>query len=103
MAVSSGRHTAAMVHMVTGRPTVAVLPFVNMSGDPGQKYFSDGITQDIVSRLSKYRWLNVLARNTTFAYKGLAVDLQRIASDLHAHYVVSGSVRRAGTRIRVAA
>lgn len=89
--------------VATGRPTVAVLPFVNMSGDPGQAYFSDGITQDIISRLSKYRWLNVLARNTTIAYKGLAVDLQRIASDLHAHYVVSGSVQRAGTRIRVTA
>ena len=109
VAGNSGRHTAArqppaaMPHMATGRPTVAILPFVNMSGDPGQEYFSDGITQDIVSRLSKYRWLNVLARNTTFAYKGLAVDIQRIAGDLHAHYVVSGSVRRAGTRIRVTA
>lgn len=106
---NSGRHAAAirppaeMPHLATGRPTIAILPFVNMSGDPGQEYFSDGITQDIVSRLSKYRWLNVLARNTTFAYKGRAVDIQRIAADLHAHYVVSGSVRRAGNRIRVTA
>lgn len=103
VAGNPARHTAAIPHLATGRPTVAILPFVNMSGDPGQEYFSDGITQDIVSRLSRYHWLNVLARNTTFAYKGRAVDIQRIAGDLHAHYVVTGSVRRAGNRIRVAA
>ena len=89
--------------MAEGRPTIAVLPFVNMSGDPGQEYFSDGITQDIVTRLSKYHWLNVVARNTTLAYKGLTIDVRRTARDLRAHYVVAGSVRRAGTRIRVTA
>ena len=89
--------------IAAGRPTVAVLPFANMSGDPGQEYFSDGITQDIVTRLSRYHWLNVVARNTTLAYKGLAVDVRRIADDLRAHYVVAGSVRRSGTRIRVTA
>lgn len=88
-------------HMATGRPTVAVLPLVNMSGDPGQEYFSDGITQDIITRLSRYHWLNVLARNTTLAYKGQTADIQRTARDLRAHYVVTGSVRRSNTRIRV--
>jgi TolB-like protein/Tfp pilus assembly protein PilF len=89
--------------VAAGRPTVAVLPFLNMSGDPGQEYFSDGITQDIVTRLSRYHWLNVVARNTTFAYKGSGVNIRRVAEDLHAHYVVAGSVRRSGTRIRVTA
>lgn len=90
-------------HMAAGRPTVAVLPFVNMSGDPGQEYFSDGITQDIITRLSRYHWLNVVARNTTFAYKGLAIDVRRTAQELHVHYMVTGSVRRSSTRIRVTA
>lgn len=90
-------------HMTTGRPTVAVLPFVNMSGDPGQEYFSDGITQDIITRLSRYHWLNVLARNTTLAYKGQTADVKRTAKDLRAHYVVTGNVRRSSTRIRVTA
>ena len=90
-------------HMTTGRPTVAVLPFVNMSGDPGQEYFSDGITQDIITRLSRYHWLNILARNTTLPYKDQTADVNRTAKDLRAHYVVTGNVRRTSTRIRVTA
>lgn len=86
-----------------GRPSIAVLPFVNMSDDASQDYFSDGITQDIISRLSRYRWLHVLARNTTQGYKGLSLDARRIATDLRVHYLVAGSVRRAGNRIRVTA
>ncbi len=86
-----------------GRPSIAVLPFVNMSDDAAQDYFSDGITQDIITRLSRYRWLHVLARNTTQAYKGLSLDARRIATDLRVSYLVAGSVRRSGSRIRVTA
>ena len=86
-----------------GRPSIAVLPFVNMSEDAAQDYFSDGITQDIITRLSRYRWLHVLARNTTQAYKGLSLDAHRIATDLRVSYLVAGSVRRSGNRIRVTA
>ena len=86
-----------------GRPSVAVLPFVNMSEEASQDYFSDGITQDIITRLSRYRWLHVVARNTTQAYKGLSLDARRIATDLRVSYLVAGSVRRSGNRIRVTA
>ena len=86
-----------------GRPSVAVLPFVNMSDDAAQDYFSDGITQDIITRLSRYRWLQVLARNTTQSYKGLSLDARSIATELRVGYLVAGSVRRAGDRIRVTA
>lgn len=86
-----------------GRPSIAVLPFMNMSEDAAQDYFSDGITQDIITRLSRYRWLHVLARNTTQGYKGLSLDTRRIATDLHVSYLVAGSVRRSSNRIRVTA
>ena len=85
------------------KPTIAVLPFDNMSGDPEQEYFSDGITEDIITALSKHRWLAVVARNTSFGYKGQPVDIRRLAGELGADYVVEGSVRRAGNRIRVTA
>jgi TolB-like protein/Tfp pilus assembly protein PilF len=85
------------------RPTIAVLPFVNMSGDADQEYFSDAITQDIITNLSKHRWLDVIARNTSFGYKGKDVDALQLADDLGANYVVEGSVRRSGNRIRVTA
>lgn len=84
-------------------PTIAVLPFVNQSGDAGQEYFSDAVTQDIINGLSRHRWLTVLARNTTFGYRNLRIDARRLGSDLGAEYVVEGSVRRAGSRLRVAA
>ena len=83
------------------RPTVAVLPFVNLSGDPEQEYFSDAVSQDIISQLSRHRWLNVLARNTTFGYRDRAAEAGQVARELGARYVVTGSVRRAGGRIRV--
>ena len=85
------------------RPTIAVLPFANMSGDSGQEYFSDAITQDIITHLSKHRWLDVVARNTSFGYKGTSVDVRQVARDLGVSYVVEGSVRRSGNRIRVTA
>jgi len=87
----------------TKRPTVAVLPFANLSSEADQEYLSDGITADIITLLSKHRWLNVVARNTTFGYKGKAPDLQELARDLDASYVVEGSVQRAGERVRISA
>jgi TolB-like protein/DNA-binding winged helix-turn-helix (wHTH) protein/Tfp pilus assembly protein PilF len=83
------------------RPTIAVLPFTNLSGQDEQEYFSDAITQDVISQLSRHRWLNVLGRNATFGYKGATVELRQIARELAADYLVAGSVRRAGERIRV--
>lgn len=84
-------------------PVIAVLPFSNLSGDPEQEYFSDAISQDIITHLGKHRWLGVIARNTTFGYKGKAVDIRQLSSELGASYVVEGTVRRAGNRIRVTA
>jgi adenylate cyclase len=83
------------------RPTVAVLPFANMSGDPGQQYFSDAVTQDIISQLSKHRWLNVLARNATFGYRDRSPDPRQMAAELGAQYVITGSVHRLSDRVRV--
>jgi len=85
------------------KPSIAVLPFDNMSGDPEQEYFSDGLTEDIITALSKHHWLEVVARNTTFAYKGQSSDIRQLAEAIGADYVVEGSVRRAGQRIRVTA
>ncbi|MCA1408519.1 adenylate/guanylate cyclase domain-containing protein [Ensifer sp. IC3342] len=85
------------------RPTVCVLPFVNMSGDPEQEYFSDGITEDIIIDLSKVSALSVTARNTAFTFKGRAVDVVQVARQLRVSHVVEGSVRKAAGRVRVAA
>lgn len=85
------------------RPAIAVLPFANLSRDADQEYFSDAITQDIITNLSKHRWLDVAARNTTFSYKDKSLDIRQLARDLGVSYVVEGSVRRSGDRIRVTA
>ncbi|MGH6932937.1 MAG: tetratricopeptide repeat protein, partial [Dongiaceae bacterium] len=85
------------------KPSIAVLPLTNMSGNPEQEYFSDGLTEDIITALSKYRWLDVIARINTFAYKGQSPDIRRLVAELGADYLVEGSVRRAGQRIRVTA
>jgi len=85
------------------RPAVAVLPFVNMSGDPEQEYFSDGISEDIITALSKIRWIFVIARNSSFIYKGKAVHLKQVAEELGVGYVVEGSVRKGGDRVRITA
>ena len=82
-------------------PSIAVLPFVNLSDDPAQEYFADGIVEDIITGLSRLRWLFVIARNSTYAYKGTAPDVRQVASDLGVRYVLEGSVRRAGDRLRV--
>jgi TolB-like protein/Tfp pilus assembly protein PilF len=85
------------------RPSIAVLPFDNMSGDPDQDYFADGISEDLITGLSRIRWLFVIARNSTFVYKGRAVDVRQVARELGVRYVLEGSVRRAGERLRVSA
>lgn len=87
----------------TDKPSIAVLAFENMSGDPEQEYFSDGITEDIITALSRSPWLFVIARNTTFTYKGTSVDVKQVADDLGVRYILEGSVRRSGDRIRVTA
>jgi TolB-like protein len=83
------------------RPAIAVLPFVNMSGDPEQEYFSDGISEDIIAALSKLRWFFVIARNSSFIYKGQRVLIRQVANDLGVRYVVEGSVRKASDRVRI--
>ena len=85
------------------RPAIAVLPFTNMTGDPQQEYFSDGISEDIITALSKLRWFFVIARNSSFIYKGKAVHMKQIAEELGVGYVVEGSVRRGGDRVRITA
>jgi TolB-like protein len=85
------------------RPAIAVLPFTNMTGDPEQEYFSDGISEDIITALSKLRWFFVIARNSSFIYKGRSVHLKRIAEELGVAYVVEGSVRKDGDRVRITA
>src|SRR5262249_30379252 len=86
---------------VPERPSIAVLPFNNVSGDPEQDYFVDGITEDIITALSKWRWFLVIARNSTFAYKGKPVDLKEVGHDLGVRYVLEGSMRRAGQQVRI--
>jgi TolB-like protein/cytochrome c-type biogenesis protein CcmH/NrfG len=83
------------------RPAIAVLPFTNLNGDPEQDYFSDGISEDIITALSKLRWFLVIARNSSFVYKGKAVHLRQIAEELGVDYVVQGSIRNAGDRVRI--
>ena len=85
------------------KPSIVVLPFANMSGDPEQDYFSDGLTEDIITDLSRSRTLFVIARNSSFTYKGRAVDVRQVARELGVRYVLEGSVRRSGDRVRVTA
>ena len=85
------------------RPAIAVLPFVNLSGDPEQEYFSDGISEDIIAALSKLRWFFVIARNSSFTFKGKAVHMKQVAEELGVGYVVEGSVRKSGERVRITA
>src|SRR5436853_1315669 len=83
------------------KPSIAVLPFINMSGDPEQEYFSDGITEDIITDLSNVSGLFVVARNTAFTYKGKSVEAQQVAKHLGVNFILEGSVRKAGSRVRV--
>jgi len=85
------------------KPSIAVLPFDNMSGDPEQDFLADGITEDLITALSKIRWFFVIARNSTYTYKGKAVEVKQVAKELGVRYVLEGSVRKAGSRVRVTA
>jgi len=88
---------------LSDRPVIAVLPFVNMSDDPEQDYFSDGISEDLITALSKLRWFFVIARNSSFVYKGKAVNIKQVAEELGVGYVIEGSVRKEGDRVRITA
>ena len=83
------------------KPSIAVLPFQNMSGDPEQEYFADGMVEDIITALSRIRWLFVIARNSSFTYKGRAVDVKQVGRELGVRYVLEGSVRKAANRVRI--
>jgi TolB-like protein len=83
------------------KPSIAALPFVNLSGDPEQEYFADGVVEDIIAALSRIGWLFVIARNSSFAYKGRAVDIKQVGRELGVRYVLEGSVRKAGNRVRI--
>ena len=83
------------------KPSIAVLPFTNMSGDPEQDYFADGMVEDIITGLSRIKWLFVIARNSTFAYKGRTIDVKQVGRDLGVRYVLEGSVRKAADRVRI--
>ncbi|MBB6412405.1 winged helix-turn-helix domain-containing protein [Mesorhizobium sangaii] len=86
---------------IPARPSIAVLPFVNLSGDPDQDYFADGMVEDIITGLSRIRWLFVIARNSSFTYKGRAVDVKQVGHELGVRYVLEGSVRKVGSRVRI--
>ncbi|MGH6682422.1 MAG: winged helix-turn-helix domain-containing protein, partial [Pseudolabrys sp.] len=101
--VAPAAEAAQPAFALPDRPAIAVLPFTNMSGEPEQEYFSDGISEDIITALSKLRWFFVIARNSSFIYKGKAVHMKRIAEELGVGYVVEGSVRKAGERVRITA
>ena len=83
------------------KPSIAVLAFQNLSGDPEQEYFADGMVEDIITALSRIRWLFVIARNSSFTYKGRAVDVKQISRELGVRYVLEGSVRKAANRVRI--
>jgi adenylate cyclase len=85
------------------KPSIAVLPFANMSGDSEQEYFADGMVEEIITALSRIRWLFVIARNSSFTYKGQTVDVKQIGRELGVRYVLEGSVRKEGNRVRIAA
>ncbi len=101
--VSRSMPSASDALPLPDKPSIAVLPFTNMSGDPEQEYFSDGITEDIITELSRFPTLFVIARNSSFTYKGQAAKVQDIGTELGVQYVVEGSVRKAGNRVRVTA
>ncbi|MBP2235288.1 adenylate cyclase [Sinorhizobium kostiense] len=87
--------------LLPDKPSIAVLPFTNMSGDPEQEYFADGVVEDIITALSRIRWLFVIARNSSFTYKGKTVDIRRVGRELGVRYVLEGSIRKAGNRVRI--
>jgi TolB-like protein/class 3 adenylate cyclase len=100
-AVQSGSSQIEQALALPDKPSIAVLPFENMSGDPEQEYFADGMVEDIITALSRIRWLFVIARNSSFTYKGKPVDIKQVGRELGVRYVLEGSVRKANNRIRV--
>src|SRR5689334_20882506 len=101
--LAAAKVAASSVLPLPDKPSIAVLPFANMSGDPEQEYFADGKVEEITTALSRIRWLFVIARNSSFTYKGQAVDVKRVGRELGVRYVLEGSVRKAGGRVRIAA
>jgi TolB-like protein/class 3 adenylate cyclase len=97
------KNPSAPVLPLPDKPSIAVLPFANMSGDPEQEYFADGMVEEIITALSRIRWLFVIARNSSFTYKGQAVDVKQVGRELGVRYVLEGSVRKAGGRVRITA
>ena len=93
--------TSAQALALPDKPSIAVLPFLNLSGDPEQEYFADGVVEDIITALSRIRWLFVIARNSSFTYKGRAVDVKQVGRELGVRYVLEGSVRKAANRVRI--
>src|SRR5216684_4604257 len=106
-AVRAGAYSAVIERLsaaappLPDKPSIAVLPFENMSGDPDQEYFADGMVEEIITALSRIRWLFVIARNSSFTYKGQGVDVKRVGRELGVRYVLEGSVRKAGQRVRI--
>jgi TolB-like protein/Tfp pilus assembly protein PilF len=98
---NKAEHPAPAVLTLPEKPSIAVLPFQNLSSDPDQEYFADGIVDDIITGLSRIRWLFVIARNSSFAYKGKALGVTQIGRELGVRYVLDGTVRKAGDRVRV--
>ena len=99
--VSAGKAGSTKPSPSSQKPSIAVLPFANMSGDPDQEYFADGLVEEIITSLSRERSIFVIARNSTFTYKGRAVDVRQVARELGVQYVLEGSIRKAGTRVRI--
>jgi TolB-like protein/class 3 adenylate cyclase len=98
---TTAQHTGAPALPLPDKPSIAVLPFQNMSGDPEQEYFADGMVEEIITALSSIRWLFVIARNSTFTYKGQAIDVKQVGRELGVRYVLEGSVRKGGGRVRI--
>jgi TolB-like protein/Tfp pilus assembly protein PilF len=102
VAVSATSAPEAPPLSLPDKPSIAVLPFTNMSGDPEQEYFADGMVEEITTGLSRFRWLFVIARNSSFTYKGRAVDVKQVGRELGVRYLLEGSVRKSANRIRIA-
>jgi len=98
----AGAEPAMLALSLPDKPSIAVLPFQNLSGDPEQDYFADGMVEDIITALSRMRWVFVIARNSSFTYKGRTVDVKQVARELGVRYVLEGSVRKAASRVRIA-
>ena len=101
--ISSAKTGSGPILALPDKPSIAVLPFQNMSGDPEQEYFADGMVEEIITALSRIRWLFVIARNSSFTYKGKAVDIKQVGRELGVRYVLEGSVRKASGRVRITA